>query len=294
MELITKNGNIVPHIGLGTYPLQGDELAKIIVAAYEIGYRLIDTSDDYRGETGIGMAVDMLKSNGISRENLFLQTKISTDNAHSDEPLRGLFFNKNNDFMQRHSVEEVVREKVEISLREMHTDYLDSLLIHYPFYGYYEEIWEVMCRLKKEGVVRYIGVSNFSNRHIEKLITDGYESPSINEIYVSPRGIKEDRISYAKTRGGQILTYSPLHLGNMLEEDVRPIMDKYGKSLQQIVLRWNIERGCIPLPKTKSIKRLKENFDVFDFQLTPEEVESISALNTNYQYLVESKICPGI
>ena len=285
---------MVPWIGLGTYPLQGEELAKIAVAAYEIGYRLIDTSDDYRGESGIGMAVDALKLNGISRENLFLQTKISTDNAYIDEPLRGVYFNKSNDFMQRHSVEDVVREKVDISLREMRTDYIDSLLIHYPFYGYYEEIWEVMCQLKKEGVVRYIGVSNFSNRHIEKLIADGYECPALNEIYVSPAGAKQERIDYAIEKNIQIMTYSPLHLGQLSEETILPVMQKYGKSLQQIILRWNIDRGCIPLPKTKSVKRLMENFDVFDFQLTSEEIASISAQNTNYQYLVESHICPGI
>lgn len=146
MELKTKNGTIVPPIGLGTFPLQGEQLADIICEAYKIGYRLIDTSDDYRGETGVGLAVERLNEEGVSRESLFLQTKISTDNAHSDEPLRGVYFNKNNDFMQRHSVEDVVREKVEISLREMKTDYVDSLLIHYPFYCYYEEIWEVFCK----------------------------------------------------------------------------------------------------------------------------------------------------
>lgn len=201
MELKTKNGTIIPPIGLGTYPLQGKELANIICEAYKIGYRLIDTSDDYRGETGVGMAIESLKAEGISRENLFLQTKISTDNAYADEPLRGVYFNKNNDFMLRHSVEDVVREKVEISLREMKTNYLDSLLIHYPFYGYYEEIWYVFCKLKKEGIVRYIGVSNFSNRHIEKLIADGYECPSINEIYVSPTGTKQARVDYANGGG---------------------------------------------------------------------------------------------
>lgn len=294
MELKTKNGTIIPPIGLGTYPLQGDQLADIICEAYKVGYRLIDTSDDYRGETGVGMAIERLKAEDISRDNLFIQTKISTDNAYSYEPLRGVYFNKNNDFMQRHSVEDVVREKVGISLREMKTDYLDSLLIHYPFYGYYEEIWNVFCKLKKEGIVRYIGVSNFSNRHIDKLIADGYESPAINEIYVSPVGTKQDRVDYANKMGVQIMTYSPLHLGYMPEDSIKPMMEKYGKSMQQIVLRWNIQRGCMPLPKTKSVQRLKENFNVFDFELTEDEIAQINAVNKDYQYLVESNICPGI
>ena len=294
MELKTKNGTVVPPVGLGTYPLQGEQLADIIYEAYKVGYRLIDTSDDYRGETGVGMAIERLKAEGVDRENLFIQTKISTDNAYADEPLRGIYFNKNNDFMKRHTVEEVVREKVEISLREMKTDYLDSLLIHYPFYGYYEEIWGEFCKLKKEGVVRYIGVSNFTNRHIDKLIADGLECPAINEIYVSPLGTKQDRIDYANGRRVQIMTYSPLHLGNMSEDDLKSMMEKYGKTMQQIVLRWNIQRGCMPLPKTRNVQRLKENFNVFDFELTQDEMKCIDALNEDYQYLVESQICPGI
>ena len=176
----------------------------------------------------------------------------------------------------------------------MKTDYLDSILIHYPFYGFYEEIWGVFCKLKKEGIVRYIGVSNFSNRHIDKLIADGYESPAINEIYVSPVGTKQDRVDYANKMGVQIMTYSPLHLGYMPEDSIKPMMEKYGKSMQQIVLRWNIQRGCMPLPKTKSVQRLKENFNVFDFELTEDEIAQINAVNKDYQYLVESNICPGI
>ena len=186
---------------------------------------------------------------------------------------------------------------MEISLREMRTDYIDSILIHLPYYQYFEEIWKVLCQLKKEGVARYIGVSNFSNRHIEKLLANGDECPSINEIYISPLGTKQDRIDFAKEKDIQVMTYSPLidiaH-NNLPADYFASLMVKYHKTLAQIIIRWNIDRGCIPLPKTQNIQRLKENFDVFDFRLTDDEIAYINDLNCNYQYLIESKICPGV
>ena len=296
-ELLTKSGKSVPLIGLGTYPLQGETMAKMAIEAFKVGFRLIDTSDDYRGETGLGMALTRLSDEtDLKREDVFIQTKISQDNAYGDEPLEGIWFNKLSKYQKRHTVEEVVMDKVNISLRELKTDYLDSLLIHYPFPGYYEEVWKVMLKLKSQGVVRYIGVSNFHARHIEKLKALG-ECPAINEIYISPIGTKQEDVVYAAANGIQLMTYSPLmdevH-GNLSDAILEPIAQKYGKTKPQIVLRWSIDRGSMPLPRTKNPKRLAGNFDVFDFKLTCEEVAAISAMNRNHQYLVESKQCPGI
>lgn len=297
-QLTNRLGEKIPSIGLGTYPFQGRVMSDMIVNATQAGFRLFDTSDDYRGESGIGMAVDVLSREGeIKRESLFLQTKISDNNAFGDEPLKGVFFNPNSKFMHRHTVEEIVREKVSTSLREMHTDYLDSLLIHYPFPNYFVDVWKVMIDLKKAGIVRYIGVSNFHERHIDKLINETGVSPEINEIYISPIGTKQNVVDYCNRHDCLLMTYSPLMdvaSNRIPQEKLQPLIDKYQKSIAQIVLRWNIERGCIPLPKTKNPKRLKENFNVFDFSLTKEEVQLISSLNYDYQYLVESKICPGL
>lgn len=297
IEITTKSGKQVPLVGLGTYPLQGEALARTVTEAFKVGFRLIDTSDDYRGETGLGTAISRLTSEtDLKRDDVFIQTKISQDNAYGDEPLEGVWFNRHSKYQNRHSVEEVVMDKVNTSLRELRTDYLDSLLVHYPFPGYYEEIWEVMMRLKEQGVVRYIGVSNFHIRHIEKLKEFG-ECPAINEIYISPIGTKQKDLEYAAENGIQLMTYSPLmdvvH-GNLDEAILESLAQKYGKTKPQIILRWNIDRGCIPLPRTKNIKRLSSNFDVFDFKLTNEEVETISGMNRNHQYLVESKQCPGL
>ena len=297
-QFITKSGKIVPSVGLGTYPFQGCQMAEVIKSSVQLGYRLFDTSDDYRGESGIGIAIKELSEQGIcQREDLFLQTKISDNNAYDDEPLKGVFFNSNSQFMKRHSVEEVVREKVGTSLSELQTDYLDSLLIHYPFPDYYVEVWKVLILLQKEGIVRHIGVSNFHERHIDQLSQETGVLPEINELYVSPIGTKQNLIEYCQRHNCKVITYSPLMdvSANRIPKDkFIPLKEKYHKSLAQIILRWNIDRGCIPLPKSKNTVRLKENFDVFDFHLTDDEIQLISDLNYDYQYLVESKICPGL
>jgi diketogulonate reductase-like aldo/keto reductase len=297
-KLTNKAGQPIPTIGLGTFPFQGRVMADMVKAAVKVGYRLFDTADDYRGESGIGLAVEeMAKEGTVRREELFLQTKISDNNAHDDEPLKGIFFNPHSRFMQRHTVDEIVREKVATSLREMKTDYLDSLLIHYPFPGYIVDIWKTMIALKQEGVVRYIGVSNFHERHIEQLIAETGVCPEINEAYSSPIGSKQPLVDYCNAHHCLFTTYSPLMdlASHRLPLDkLTPIAQKYGKTVAQVVLRWNIERGCLPLPKTKNPVRLKENFEVFDFRLSAEDVEAISSLNYDYQYLVESTICPGL
>lgn len=296
-KLTTASGKQISPIGLGSFPLQGDKMRDMVLESFSLGYGLIDTADDYRGETGIGLAISNLKGIGLTREDVFLQTKISSDGSHDIEPLDGYYFNRYSDFMKRHSVEEIVMEKVDISLREMKTDYIDSLLIHLPYEYYFLDIWNAMIKCQKMGKVRYIGVSNFHERHIDILKEQTGVTPQINEIYISPIGTKEEQLRYAAENDIIIMTYSPLMdvAHHRIDETLlRPIMQKYNKSLAQIVLRWNIDRGCIPLPKTQKIKRLKENCDIFDFTLTKEEVETISSLNYDFQYLPESKICPGV
>jgi len=293
-RLKTANGKPVSAVGLGTFPLQGEMLAKTWETAVSLGYNLIDTADDYRGETGIGISVAHAT---FKREDVFLQTKISNDTAYADEPLAGKFFNKYTSVMKRHSVDEIVREKVNTSLREMQTDYLDSVLIHYPYPDFYLDIWESMIRLQKEGKIRYIGVSNFHVRHIEEMIKATNVAPAINEIYISPIGTKEEDVAYSEQKDIQLMTYSPLmdiRIKKIPEAMFQLLMEKYGKSLSQIILRWNIDRGCIPLAKSQNPKRLAENIDIMDFQLTDEEVAQICSLNRNNQILPETKICPGL
>lgn len=297
IKLTNKKGEVIPSVGLGTFPFQGKVMAEMILNASSIGYRLFDTADDYKGESGIGLAISHLQNIGLTREDIFLQTKISDNNACANEPLKGIYFNPNSQFMKRHTVEDIVREKVENSLYKMNTDYLDSLLIHYPYPNYIVDIWKVLIKLKDEGLVRYIGVSNFHEKHIDELIKFTNVSPEINECYASPIGSKQKLLDYCNQHNCLFITYSPLMdlaYGRIPVENLNSIMNKYNKSLAQIILRWNIDRGCVPLPKTHRIDRLKENFDIFNFTLTPEEIQTIALLNYDYQYIVESKTCPGI
>lgn len=293
-RLKTASGKFVSVVGLGTFPLQGEGMASTMIKAVEIGYNLIDTADDYRGETGIGLAM----AKGVfNREDVFLQTKISNNTSYDDDPLAGKFFNKYTPVMKQHTVNEIVREKVHVSLREMKTDYLDSVLIHYPYPDFFVEIWASLMALQKEGVVRYIGCSNFHVRHIEQMKKETGVIPVINEIYISPIATKSEDVEYAAKNGIQLMTYSPLmdiRIQRIPEEKFVPLMEKYGKSLSQIILRWNIDRGCIPLAKSQNTNRLNENINISDFQLKDNEVAMISSLNINNQILPESKICPGL
>lgn len=296
-SLTTLSGGSVPSVGLGTFPLQGRQMADTLIEAVKIGYRLIDTSDDYRGETGIGIACsELYDKTGLRREDIFIQTKISQDNSYFYEPLDGVWFNPHSAFQQRHTVKEVVRDKVKTSLRELRTDFIDSLLIHYPFPGYFEEIWDEFVLLQKEGAVRYIGVSNFFPRHIEKLKESGF-IPSINELFFSPRCTRNDMLEYFHANDILPICYSCLSgiKGQIPQDIVQPIMDNHNKSLSQIIIRWHIDRGCLPLAKSKTPIRLKENFDVFDFCLTNDEIDRLSALNDNQLIILpESRYCPGI
>ena len=293
-KITTASGKPLSIVGLGTFPLQGESLAVNVEQAVALGYNVIDTADDYRGETGIGIAV---KKGAFKREDVFLQTKISNNTAYADEPLAGKFFNQYTSVMKRHSVDEIVREKIKTSLREMQTDYLDSVLIHYPYQDFFVDIWNSLIDLQKKGFIRYIGVSNFHIRHIEKIKRETGITPAINEIYMSPIGTKEEDVKYANDNNIQLMTYSPLMdiaINKVTESHFVDLMKKYNKTLAQIVLRWNVDRGSIPLAKSKNNKRMKDNIDICDLKLTDEEIAFISSLNRNNQILPESRICPGV
>ena len=173
-------------------------------------------------------------------------------------------------------------------------------------YQYYPEVSPSVIRedaigfytdLQKKGFIRYIGVSNFHIRHIEKIKRETGITPAINEIYMSPIGTKEEDVKYANDNNIQLMTYSPLMdiaINKVTESHFVDLMKKYNKTLAQIVLRWNVDRGSIPLAKSKNNKRMKDNIDICDLKLTDEEIAFISSLNRNNQILPESRICPGV
>lgn len=156
-------------------------------------------------------------------------------------------------------------------------------------------MWKALVNLKNEGIVRYIGVSNFNVRELE--VVSKIETPEVNEIYISPFGTKSDIVNYCETNNIQVMTYSPLAVarGEQFNHSViQELQSKYNKSRAQIILRWNVQVGSIPLPKSSKLERLKDNFSVLDFSFTKEEMELLSSLNINHQYPPVSKDCPGI
>jgi diketogulonate reductase-like aldo/keto reductase len=292
-----SNGILIPKLGMGTYPLQGNALINIIDHGVRIGYRLIDTSDDYKNEEYIGVAVKRLISEGqCTRNELFLQTKISDNGSYSDEPLRGKYFCKYSNYMKTVSVYEVVEEKINNSMKQFQTDYLDCVLIHVPYPDFYIKIWKALEIFYKNGVIRVIGVSNFEERNIENIKKECEILPMINQLYLSPIGTKKRLIEYCQNNNIQVMTYSPLiDIKRRLYNNkvILKLCKKYNKSMAQILLRWNIQCGSIPLPKTASKLRLEENAKIFDFDLSYEDMNLLDNLNYDFQYLPLSKMCPG-
>lgn len=299
-----NNGVEIPNIGVGTYPLFGNQLTQTIKNAYQFGYRLIDTADNYYNEEDLGNSLEALYTEyGNVRRELFLVTKISDELYRQGDITpgmnRGIFFWKNSPYMRGPTAcHDIVYKKVYDSLRFLKTDYIDLLLMHRPYPDFFEQIWYEMEQLYHEGKVRAIGLCNCYERHLDKLIKSGNIVPMVNQIEASPLNTKEPLIAYNEKKNVRTMVYSPLQSLSFSEEkDYQKYLDylsfKYNRNKGQILLRFHIQRGLIPIPKSTNPQRLALNINVFDFCLTPEEMATLSGFNTNKQYLPESKGCPG-
>lgn len=247
-------GSVMPIIGLGTWQLK-DNTADTIAYALEIGYKSIDTSSDYGTQPGIGKGI---KKSGVARDNFFLTTKGEEyDDAY---------------------------ERTKSNLVELGLPYIDLILIHRPPEdGAGEELWEGLIRAKKEDLVRDIGVSNYSIDIIEKLIEKTGEIPVVNQIEWSPFGYSDEIKTYSDAKGIVIQAYSPLTRRKRTDNaTLEKLSEKYGKSLEQILLRWGLQKGSVPLPKANQKKHLEENLDVFDFEITEEDIKLLDSLNEMY------------
>ena len=262
-----NDGNELPHIGLGTWPMKDAELAKVIPQAVELGYRLFDSAVNYENEVGVGEGV---RNAGVSREELFVTTKVPGRDHGYDSTKRSL----------------------DESLQRMGLDYLDLYLIHWPNprEDKYVDTWRAFVDLQKEGKVRSIGVSNFKPAHLDRIVADTGVTPSINQIQLYPGVNQTDQLPYMEQHGIVVESWSPLSrganeafyggnntlLGSTL---VTSIGEKYGKASGQVVLRWHVQQGLLPLPKSSNPQRLAENIDVFSFSLTDDEMAALSALD---------------
>lgn len=254
---ILSNGVKIPCIGLGTWQMpEGEETEAAVSNGIQLGYRHIDTAQAYGNEESVGKGV---KRSNVKREELFITSKLTNT-------CRGY---------------ENTKIAIEESLSKLKMDYLDLLLIHWPNPAAYRENWKemngesyrAMEEFYRAGKLRAIGISNFRPHHIDALMEAASIVPMVNQIRLCPGDIHQETLHYCNEKNILLEAYSPLGTGKALEvKELQDIGKKYGKSPAQICIRWSLQMGFLPLPKTLNSGRMKENGDVFDFVLTDEEV----------------------
>lgn len=249
-----NNGISIPVLGLGTYKLTGEDGLVAIMHAIQTGYRHIDTASYYNNESIIGTAV---KNSGIPRSEFFLTSKVWETDQGYDTTLQAF----------------------ERTLTNLQTDYLDLYLIHWP-HPLSKATWRALEHLYKQGKVKAIGVSNFSNHQLEVLMEDAAVMPMVNQLERHPYMVQAEAYAYNHDHGIVMEAWRPLLRGALEEEPILvALSQKYGKSVSQIVLRWQIQTGFVVFPKSANVHRQAENFDVFDFELAPTECDEISSLH---------------
>jgi 2,5-diketo-D-gluconate reductase A len=252
-----NDGTTIPAIGFGTYPLRGDDGTAAILSALEVGYRLIDTAVNYDNEVEVGEAI---RRSGIPRDELVVASKIPGRHHAYDDAIAS------------------VRE----SLDRLGLERTDLHLIHWPnpSQGTYVEAWRALVQLQKDGLVRSIGVSNFTEEHLTRIIDDTGVTPAVNQVELHPRFPQEHMREVHERLGVRTEAWSPMGKRRApLEEDaVTSAAEAHGVSPGQVILRWHVQLGSLPIPKSADPGRQAENLDVFGFELTSEEMAAVSAL----------------
>jgi 2,5-diketo-D-gluconate reductase A len=254
LELNT--GATIPQLGFGVFQVDPGATKGVVLDALEVGYRHIDTAAGYQNEEGVGQAI---AESGIPREELFITTKQRT--ADQADGLN--------------------RAAIEASLEKLGLPFVDLYLIHWPTpaRGLYVESWLALEQFASEGLIRSIGVSNFLPEHLDRVIAESSTVPAANQIESHPRLQQREVDEYSRKLGVQVEAWSPIARGELVDTaDVNAIAEKYGKTVAQVTLRWHLDSGRIVIPRTIRKERMIENFELFDFSLTPDEIAVIDAL----------------
>ena len=263
-KTVLNNGVEMPWFGLGVFKVEdGPELVEAVKSAIKAGYRSIDTAAIYGNEKAVGEGIRAgIKEAGISREDLFITSKV----WNSDQGY------------------ETTLAAYEESLKKLELDYLDLYLVHWPVEGKYKDTWRALETLYKEERVRAIGVSNFQIHHLKDVLAGAEMKPMINQVEYHPRLTQKELQSFCKEQGIQMEAWSPLMQGQLLDnETLQEIADKYDKTTAQIILRWDLQNEVVTIPKSTKEHRIIANADIFNFELTKEDMEKIDALNESHR-----------
>jgi 2,5-diketo-D-gluconate reductase A len=260
-EVMLNNGQRIPQLGFGVFLIPPAQTEAAVTHALKAGYRHIDTAEGYGNEAEVGQAIS---KSGLSRAEVFVTTKLN-NGAHQPDDARRAF---------------------DGSLKALGTDYVDLFLIHWPlptrYGGDFVSTWRTLEEFYSDGRARSIGVSNFQPHHLRRIHTEGEITPAVDQIEVNPYLTQDEVRQFCAEHQIAVEAWSPLGRGSVLgDPTIDDIARRYGKTPAQVVLRWHIERGNIIFPKSVSAARIKENAAIFDFELAPDDVEAISALNRN-------------
>ena len=253
-----NNGLKIPVLGLGVFRMDDKKEAyKSIRKAIDLGYRHIDTAMIYENEEPVGKAI---RESGVDRADFFVTTKLWIDDIKNDNAQNAL----------------------DTSLSKLGLDYVDLYLVHWPIKDKYVSIWKDMERIAATDKVRAVGVSNYQENHLKEILDLRSLVPAVNQIELHPYLSQNDLVEFCTQHNIKIESWSPLcaNKNNLLDEQIlKDLADKYSKTPAQIILRWNIERGLIVIPKSSNPGRQKENINLFDFSLTAEDIEKVNSLN---------------
>ena len=258
-DIMLNNGQQIPQFGFGVFQIEPEDTVEAVVTALQAGYRHIDTAEGYGNEKQVGEAI---AKSGVDRSDVFITSKLSND-AHLPDDARLAF---------------------EETLEALGTDFVDLFLIHWPlptrYDGDYVSTWKTLEEFYRDGRARSIGVSNFQPHHLRRLHSESEVPPAVNQIEVHPYLTQEDVRAFCAEHQIAIEAWSPIAQGQVLgDPEIVTVAERTGKSPAQVVLRWHIERGDIVFPKSVTPARIRENIDIFDFELSAQDMETISALN---------------
>lgn len=257
MQYVTlSNGVKMPQLGYGVYQVDKEECERCVLDALKVGYRHIDTAQSYFNEEEVGNAI---AKSGVPREQIFLTTKVWVEHYGYDE----------------------TRKSVLESMRKLKTNYIDLVLLHQPFADYYGA-WRALEDLYAEGVIKAIGVSNFYPDRLVDICSFARIKPMVNQVETHPHNQQIEAHEWMKKYGVQHEAWAPFGegRGGMFEEPLLvEIGKKYGKTSAQVILRWDMQRNVVAIPKSTHIERMEQNFDIFDFELSEEDMAKIAALD---------------